>query len=244
MWRCRPHLAWRAAARSSRNQPHHRWSGLELGVEIIDGAPDVDERRETRPFSEHFSRHVVVMQERLTRAFQQKNVDSILYYSADLGHYIQDAHVPLHTTLNYDGQLTGQHGLHSLWESKLPEQNLKGYSLKHKEAKYLAYPEHEIWEVIRASHRDLPNMLALEKEVHDERLWMGITRATGALGNTSCLVGTAEQVAEAILAYYRLGIASFLMRGFDPVGDTAEFGHELIPRIRAGAAAIDRLAAA
>ncbi|AMM52681.1 hypothetical protein TH61_01465 [Rufibacter sp. DG15C] len=109
--------------------------------------------------------HVVVMQKHLTRAFQQKNVDSILYYSADMGHYIQDAHVPLHTTLNYDGQLTGQHGLHSLWESKLPEQSLKGYSLKHPQAKYLANPEHEIWEVIRASHKDLPHMLALEKEV-------------------------------------------------------------------------------
>ncbi len=80
---------------------------------------------------------------------------------------------------------------------------------------------------------------AEEKDIHDERLWMGITRATGALGNTSCLVGTPEQVADAILEYYRLGIGSFLMRGFDPVADTTEFGRELIPRIKAGAAAID-----
>jgi alkanesulfonate monooxygenase len=81
---------------------------------------------------------------------------------------------------------------------------------------------------------------AQEKDVYDERLWMGITRATGALGNTSCLVGTSEQVAEAILAYYRLGISSFLMRGFDPVADTTEFGRELIPRIKAGAIEIDK----
>jgi alkanesulfonate monooxygenase len=85
---------------------------------------------------------------------------------------------------------------------------------------------------------------ALEKDVHDERLWMGITKATGALGNTSCLVGTPEQVADAVLAYYRLGISSFLMRGFDPVGDTREFGRELIPRIKEGALAIDRQMAA
>lgn len=83
---------------------------------------------------------------------------------------------------------------------------------------------------------------AQEKDVHDERLWMGITRATGALGNTSCLVGTAEQVAEAVLGYYRLGVSSFLMRGFDPVADTTEFGRELIPRIKAGALEIDRAA--
>lgn len=85
---------------------------------------------------------------------------------------------------------------------------------------------------------------AQEKDVHDERLWMGITKATGALGNTSCLVGTAEQVADAVLAYYRLGISSFLMRGFDPVADTRAFGRELIPRIKAGALAIDRQMAA
>jgi alkanesulfonate monooxygenase len=80
---------------------------------------------------------------------------------------------------------------------------------------------------------------AQEKDVHDERLWMGITRATGALGNISCLVGTAEQVANAVLEYYRLGVSSFLMRGFDPVADTTEFGRELIPRIKAGALELD-----
>jgi alkanesulfonate monooxygenase len=85
---------------------------------------------------------------------------------------------------------------------------------------------------------------ALEADVHDERLWMPIARATGALGNTSCLVGTPEQVAEAILKYYRLGVDSFLIRGFDPFNDTVEFGRELIPRIKAGVIEIDGLRAA
>jgi len=85
---------------------------------------------------------------------------------------------------------------------------------------------------------------AVESDVHDERLWMPIARATGALGNTSCLVGTAEQVAESILKYYRLGVDSFLIRGFDPLNDAIEFGRELIPRIKAGAIEIDSLKAA
>jgi alkanesulfonate monooxygenase len=85
---------------------------------------------------------------------------------------------------------------------------------------------------------------ALQSDVHDERLWMPIARVTGALGNTSCLVGTAEQVARSILQYYRLGVSSFLIRGFDPFNDTVEFGRELIPRIKAGAIEIDRLQAA
>jgi alkanesulfonate monooxygenase len=85
---------------------------------------------------------------------------------------------------------------------------------------------------------------ALERDVHDERLWMPIARVTGALGNTSCLVGTPEQVARAILEYYKLGIGSVLVRGFDPFNDTVEFGRELIPRIKAGAVEIDRMQAA
>jgi alkanesulfonate monooxygenase len=85
---------------------------------------------------------------------------------------------------------------------------------------------------------------ALERDIHDERLWMPIARATGALGNTSCLVGTPEQVADAMLTYYGLGVDSFLIRGFDPYNDTVEFGRELIPRLKAGALEVDRRRAA
>jgi alkanesulfonate monooxygenase len=85
---------------------------------------------------------------------------------------------------------------------------------------------------------------AAQGETHDERLWMPIAEATGAMGNTSCLVGTPEQVARALLEYYKLGIHSFLMRGFDPYEDTIDFGRELIPRLRAGAAELDRAKAA
>jgi alkanesulfonate monooxygenase len=85
---------------------------------------------------------------------------------------------------------------------------------------------------------------AARGDVHDERLWMGIARATGAPGNTSCLVGTPQQVAAAVLQYYRLGIHSFLLRGFENPHDTIAIGRDLIPLIRAGAAEIDRQAEA
>jgi alkanesulfonate monooxygenase len=73
---------------------------------------------------------------------------------------------------------------------------------------------------------------------------MPIAEATGATGNTSCLVGTPEQVARALLEYYKLGVRSFLIRGFDPFEDTIDFGRELIPRLRAGAAELDQAKAA
>jgi len=85
---------------------------------------------------------------------------------------------------------------------------------------------------------------AAQGEVHDARLWMPIAEATGAVGNTSCLVGTPEQVAQAMLEYYKLGVHSFLIRGFDPFNDAIDFGRDLIPRLRAGAVALDRAAAA
>ena len=75
---------------------------------------------------------------------------------------------------------------------------------------------------------------ALESDIHDERLWMPIAKATGALGNTSCLVGTPEQVAEAILKYYRLGIGSFLIRGFDPMNDARRVRQRTHPAHQGG----------
>jgi alkanesulfonate monooxygenase len=80
---------------------------------------------------------------------------------------------------------------------------------------------------------------AERRDVHDERLWMGIARATGAPGNTSCLVGTPDQIAAAVLQYYRLGIHSFLLRGFENPHDTIAIGRDLIPLIKAGAVEID-----
>ncbi|GAO41858.1 zinc dependent phospholipase C family protein [Flavihumibacter petaseus] len=57
----------------------------------------------------------------LIKAFREKNLPGILRLSSDLGHYIGDAHVPLHTSSNHNGQKTGQHGIHGFWESRVPE---------------------------------------------------------------------------------------------------------------------------
>ena len=78
---------------------------------------------------------------------------------------------------------------------------------------------------------------AAQGEVHDQRLWMPIAAATGAAGSTTALVGTAEQVAESLLAYYDAGCGTVLIRGFDPLQDTVEYGRDLIPILRAEAAA-------
>jgi alkanesulfonate monooxygenase len=67
----------------------------------------------------------------------------------------------------------------------------------------------------------------------DQRLWTAIARETGGRSNSTGLVGTPEQVADALLAYYDLGVTTFLIRGFDPLEDAVDYGRELIPRVRA-----------
>ena len=81
---------------------------------------------------------------------------------------------------------------------------------------------------------------AREAEVHDKRLWTPIAAAVGGAGNTTALVGTPEQVAEALLDYYELGVTTLLIRGFDPLADAVEYGRELIPLVRAEVARRDR----
>ena len=92
--------------------------------------------------------------------------DSVLFYAADLGHYVSDAHVPLHTTKNHDGQLTNQKGMHVLWESLVPEAQLKNYALYQPQAaSYIAKPQDFIFQVLLESHAMLPDMFKAETEV-------------------------------------------------------------------------------
>ena len=64
------------------------------------------------------------------------------------------------------------------------------------------------------------------------RLYTAIARETGARGNTTALVGTPRQVAEALLDYHALGVETFLLRGFDPIEDAEEYGATLLPETR------------
>jgi alkanesulfonate monooxygenase len=73
--------------------------------------------------------------------------------------------------------------------------------------------------------------------VVDKRLWTELAALTGAQGNSTSLVGTPEQVCEAMLDYWDLGVTTFLIRGFDPLEDALEYGRDLIPLVRQATAA-------
>jgi hypothetical protein len=97
---------------------------------------------------------IMEMKDNLVEAFRQKDTLAIIKYSAELGHYVGDSFVPLHTTINYDGQLTDQKGLHSLWESQLPERFILDYKLLDDKpsAQYIKDPLAGIWTEIQKSY--------------------------------------------------------------------------------------------
>lgn len=112
--------------------------------------------------------HVNVMVMRLTKAFQAKDYDRILRVSADLGHYIGDSHVPLHTTENYNGQMTGQRGIHGFWESRLPELKSKDYDYFVGRAEYVESILNDEWETVKQSFSAKDSVLDLERKLNNE----------------------------------------------------------------------------
>lgn len=100
---------------------------------------------------------------RLVRAFKAHDTTAILNASAYLGHYVADAHVPLHLTTNYDGQLTDQIGIHGLWETRLPELFIKQYNLYAGRARYIDNPLAEAFKICRGSFKSVDSVLRFER---------------------------------------------------------------------------------
>ncbi len=110
--------------------------------------------------------HLEIYQNRLTNAFKQEDWPLVLRISTELGHYLSDAHVPLHTTENYNGQLTGQDGIHAFWESRIPELfAVESYDLFVGRAKYIEDTKAYFWDVVLESHTYVDEVLSKELEL-------------------------------------------------------------------------------
>ncbi|MBU6169528.1 MAG: hypothetical protein KGQ86_10850 [Bacteroidetes bacterium] len=130
--------------------------------------------------------HLFRMQRRLTDAFIKKDKSRILQLSAEIGHYIGDAHVPLHTTQNYNGQLTEQTGIHALWESHIPEYFAAStYQLWTGKATYWENPEVIFWEICKESQRLVSDVLTIEKQVREtfppDKQWCFVVQGKGTI---------------------------------------------------------------
>ena len=113
--------------------------------------------------------HIQVMLNRLTAAFAKKDFTSIMKNSAEIGHYIGDAHVPLHTSSNHNGQLTNQRGIHGFWESRVPELLAeKQFDFLIGKADYISNPGDFIWNRIMESVKASDSVLLFEKELNKQ----------------------------------------------------------------------------
>ncbi len=112
--------------------------------------------------------HIQQMYWQLKDAFLMRDPQKILRLSAELGHYVADAHVPLHTTSNYDGQQTGQLGIHAFWESRLPELYFADYDFLVGKAAYLKNVQLAAWDAVAKAHRATDSVLHFEKTVWEK----------------------------------------------------------------------------
>ena len=101
------------------------------------------------------------------------DLEDVLRTTADLGHYLADAHVPLHTTGNYDGQRTNQTGIHALWETHNVEHLMASHTCDLSEARPNYDPLWDPWSILQKSHEDVPLVLAAEAE------WRQLTQMRG-----------------------------------------------------------------
>jgi hypothetical protein len=109
--------------------------------------------------------YMMEMMGKLTQAFKDKKKAEILFLAADLGHYLGDAHMPLHTSINHDGQFTDQKGIHAFWESQLPEQFGNNFNFNTGAAVYIVDIDKEIWRIIHQSHNLVDTLLLKEKQL-------------------------------------------------------------------------------
>ncbi|TAE57442.1 MAG: hypothetical protein EAZ89_03925 [Bacteroidetes bacterium] len=101
----------------------------------------------------------------LKEAFERKDLQAIMDISADMGHYVGDAHVPLHTTSNYNGQFTGQKGIHGFWESRIPELFGEKWNFFVGRCYYINDIYAESWQAVLESHLQVDSVLGIEKQL-------------------------------------------------------------------------------
>jgi hypothetical protein len=126
-------------------------------------------------YDEHFLQqngilpwYVLDLMDQLTKAFKDKRKTEILFLASDLGHYLGDANMPLHTSANHDGQMTDQKGIHAFWETQLPETFGKGYNYHTAEARFIPDIQKEMWRVLAYSHKLKDTLLLADKMLKEK----------------------------------------------------------------------------
>lgn len=81
---------------------------------------------------------IMITVDSLTAAFRRNDLNRAMLLAADLGHYVGDGHMPLHLTKNYNGQLSGQTGVHSRYESTMINRYISSIIYSTNNAEYIS----------------------------------------------------------------------------------------------------------
>jgi hypothetical protein len=178
---------------------------------------------------------------RLIRGFEALHKDGpyarndIRFFSAIIGHYVADAHVPLHSVLNYNGQLTGQTGIHNRWEDELFLRYRQQLVLKPAAPKRIQHERDYIFETLLESSQLVAAVLAADKEaigdrkVYDDPYFEALWART-------------RSVMEQRLSQSIAGVASMIATAWEVAGKPALSATPppRTPERRTAAAAVDR----
>jgi hypothetical protein len=156
----------------STEGPHHFFDADHYGKKPFDKVPQRRAEAERQYSADSLNKYGTVpwtiqrYYYKLVDAFKRKDTTDILRISADLGHYIADANVPLHQTINYNGQLTNQTGIHSFWETRVPELFSDNYNYNVGHAHYIESPLKEAWAISRRAFRCVDSVLLFEQKLN------------------------------------------------------------------------------
>jgi len=100
----------------------------------------------------------------LVENFRIKNWNQAALTAADLGHYVADGFMPFHTTANYDGQLTGQTGIHARYEEAMIDQHIDEINLKETPGKKVDQVQSFIFKYLYANNRKIEPILLVDED--------------------------------------------------------------------------------
>lgn len=93
--------------------------------------------------------------------------------AADIGHYIADAHQPLHCTANYDGAQTGNNGIHYRYESAMINRYASSLAASEDSAFYIEDPYRFVLDCIVRSNACVDTILTADDLAKTVSGWNG-----------------------------------------------------------------------
>jgi hypothetical protein len=154
---------------------------------------------------------------KLVEAMRVKDTLAIVQLSADLGHYVADLHVPLHTTLNYDGQFTGNRGIHGRFEAMMIERFADRYAFVPGQIDSIANATLQAFDIVLESypwvdstlhadsHARTPGKIYQAREDFDEDYYQKLQAALGQIGEKRMNAAAARVASFWYTAWLRAG---------------------------------------